>query len=157
MTRLDLSRERSIHDLTIEDLVSAPLWDTVQPDVEGGIDVTVAPVIGSGAIDGSESLPWVHCTGHLADGTVVDAVANVFLDPPRLARPTLYLEGRWHDFALPPAPEFVLAKDGPAILANALGKSIEHVFPITLWSTPTLASTGQRIKTVFTELGSDVA
>jgi pimeloyl-ACP methyl ester carboxylesterase len=153
MTHVDLSRERSIHELEMRDLESAPLWDTVRFDVPGGIDMTVAPVITHAVIDGTEQLPWVHCAGHFADGTRVAALANVFLDPPRIHCPTLYVAGQWHVFFLPPAPAFVLADQGPQALADALGRPVSSVFPITLFTTPLLAATGQPLCTVFTTAG----
>ena len=154
MTHLDFSRERSIHALEMRDLESEPFWDTVRFDVPGGVDTTVAPVITHASIDGTEQLPWVHCSGHLADGTPIAALANVFLDPPRIHCPTLYVADRWHVFFLPPAPSFVLAKQGPQALADALGRPVSAVFPINLWTTPPLAATGQPLRTVFTAEGS---
>ena len=149
--------EKSIHDLVLEDFDACPVWDTVQFDVEGGVDSTVEPVQGKARIDGTERLPYVRVHGELADGTPLVGIANVFLDPPRLYNPSLLIGKSWQTFFLPPAPSFVLAQQGPEPFASLFGKPIEAVFPITLSSEVLIESTGMPIRTVFSTSGVEVA
>jgi hypothetical protein len=153
MTHPIVPPEKSVHALTLEDFDSCPVWDTAQWDVAGGVDLTVTPLHGRRAIIGTERFPWVRCNGSLADGTPVQGITNVSLDPPTVDRPSLLVNGRWHVFYLPPAPAFVLAKKGPEALATALGKCVAEVFPLTLSTEVPVGPASHPAVSVFTVNG----
>ncbi|HUM03761.1 MAG TPA: hypothetical protein VL084_15850 [Thermoanaerobaculia bacterium] len=153
MTEAIVPPEKSVHALTLEDFDACPVWDTEKWDVGGGIDLSVRPLVGHGAIDGTERFPWIRCTGSLADGTPVQAISNLSVHPPAIDLPSLWLDGKWHVFFLPPAPDFVLAKKGPEALARALGKSLSEVFPMTLSTEVLVAPLNRPVVSVFTVTG----
>ena len=88
---------------------------------------------------------WVRFRGTLADGTEIAGIAIARTPPPDFVAHSFFIDGEWHSVHFAPAPDFVLAHDGPERFAQRLGRQISQVFPIEIHSDLATARTGERI------------
>ena len=65
--------------------------------------------------------------------------------------PSYCYNGEWYCFFRPPAPPFVIAKEGPHIFAEKIGKPMNDIFPITIKTDVVFEDTGKPLKVIITE------
>ena len=137
--------QKKLADLTLTDFDLAWCWasDLANNDIE-----SVFPIAEKDTITGIDGALWVRFAGRLADGTPAPGIASAQCTPPDLLVPSFFIEGRWHRLIVPPAPKFVLDKEGPDRFAMTIHRSVHQVFPLGLRSEVKVESTGRVIEKI---------
>lgn len=120
---------KPLSELDLADFDVAPVWSS---NIEGCDDETVEPRPEMHVVPENRHGLWVRFRGALADGTAADGIAMAECPPPNLLLHSFHIDGEWYSVHFPPAPDFVLAHDGPQRLAEQLHRPIADVFPITV-------------------------
>lgn len=128
-----MSEKINLSQLTNEHFYKCDSWIVLEDSLQEEEDVSLEPAIKTpdgliGATNGEvwcfckaifsngdEHIGSALCRGDSDDGPLVCSVWNGKEDVP---------------IFVPPAPEFVLEKDGPDIFCGKFGKQIQDVFPI---------------------------
>lgn len=134
--------KKTLGDLELQDFDVAPVWAS---DIAGCDDESVEPRPDLTAVPQNIHGLWVRFSGALSDGTPVRGIAMADCPPRNLILHSFFIEGEWYSLHYPPAPEFVLAQDGPDRFAAKLRRSRNQVFPIAIRSDIPSAITGVRI------------
>jgi hypothetical protein len=140
-----MSKTKNIGDLELVDFDRFPIWKSALDLPDGCDNEMVRPVAGKSIVADGDSNLWVRVVGKLADGTDIAGIAFAELPPPSLSNWSFFIEGKWLVLLLPPAPDFVLAKSGPRVFAESLGRDLHKVFPIRLKSEVVFENTGQEL------------
>lgn len=133
-----VAKSRTLQTLTQEDLQRHLAW-RVQGCVLGEEDATLCPVAltSDGAVPAENGVVWCLAKATFANGAVHSAAVSVWpsgAEGPEL--PVVWNGARNVPILVPPAPDFVLAADGPHAFASAFGLAVTAVFPITLEVVP---------------------
>jgi hypothetical protein len=134
---------KQLGELELNDFDSAAVWAS---DIAGCDDETVTARPELRAVPQNVHGLWVRFSGTLADGTPLAGISMAECPPPNLLLHSFLIEGEWHALYFPPAPEFVLAADGPDAFARELGRSISQVFPIRIHTDLPAETTGEQIR-----------
>jgi hypothetical protein len=129
---------KSLDALELRDFDDVPIWRTTMGDYE-----TVEPMPGKRSVDAGDAELWVRVRGILADGTEYPGVAMAESSPPTLLLPSFLVGTEWITVTMPPAPAFVLEKDGPDPFARRLGRTLAQVFPVEIRSEVLSSESGQ--------------
>ncbi len=128
---------RELGQLTDDDLRQHPAWVVV-----GGYeaeDLKLSPVEfdSSGRIPSNVGEVWCLCTAVFANGT--QHMASAMCRGDCAEGPLLWEVSNGKQtvpLLLPPAPPFVLAREGPEVFAAQFDLSVDAVFPLTIEVVP---------------------
>lgn len=152
--------KKNLQELKLEDFDNYAVWHSVDDEqVYGELDFDfVKPVRQEAIIKNDESLMMVRFRGKMADGTEIAGIASVSSPPPDMdPSPSYYYNGEWYCFFCPPAPPFVIEKEGPYIFAEKIGKPMNDIFPITIKTDVVFEDTGKSLKVIITENANIIA
>ena len=130
--------KKRLDELRLSDFDEASVWAS---DGNSGVvprgDLNEIP-------DGTENV-FVLVHGKLADTTPISGIARVSCPPPLLTVHVLFVDGQKHSLRIPPAPEDVLAEEGPEALARKLDRTPAQVFPMWIRAEVKAECTGDNI------------
>ncbi|MFX1265796.1 MAG: hypothetical protein ACFFH0_10485 [Promethearchaeota archaeon] len=146
---------KPLEDLELSDFDEYKVWQFVV-DEAGEIDYdNVVPVRAEAVVFEEDVTVMVPITAKLADGTFLRGTASVDGDPPKIyPAVTFGSEEQCFTLHLPPAPQFVLEKTGPAAFAAFLGSSESQIFPIEIQTDVNFRKTGEPLSSILTARGS---
>ncbi len=131
---------KKLSQLDNSDLLRHPAWLAVG-DYAQDVDAELVPLpLDEGRIPETAGEVWCFCTVTFADGTEHLGSAMCRGD----SKDTLSLWSVWKDeepvrILVPPAPSFVLEKQGPSPFARHFGRCVGEVFPLTIQAVPPFA------------------
>jgi hypothetical protein len=136
-----VTESRTLQTLTYEDLQRYPAWLT-REDTLGEEDAVLLPVVltADGDVPAERGIVWCLAKATFASGAAHHATAAIWpagTEGPLL--PSVWNGARFVPLFVPPAPDFVLAKDGPGAFASAFGLNVTEVFPLKLEVVPSFA------------------
>lgn len=123
-----------LSELTYDDLAKVHVW-AIAAGSEDDEDATLSPVslTDSGLVPSSVGEVWCLCVARFADGSEHKATAMCrgdSSDGPLLW--TVSTGAEDVSLVVPPAPDLVLSKQGPAPFASKFGRTRGQVFPLTI-------------------------
>jgi len=119
--------------LTLSDLLRSPAWEGTRT-YEGSDEIIEALSLNTdGSVPRLVGEVWCKSRCVLANGTSLPACALYRGDKPDGPDLwTVWLDGQWVSCKVPPAPERVLERRGPAIFASTLGVTLDEAFPLVV-------------------------
>lgn len=146
---------KPLEDLELSDFDEYKVWQFVVDEVgDIGYD-NVVPVRAEAVVFEEDVAVMVPITARLADGTFLCGIASVDGEPPKIYPAIAFSsEEQWFTLHLPPAPQFVLEKTGPAAFAAFLGSGESHIFPIRIQTDVNFRKTGEPLSSILTARGS---
>jgi len=139
---------KKLENLELEDFDTSPLWFDLfgdQDELEGLVE----------SLDGVTQLSrnleqhvWCRINVKLNDNSELKGIGMYFTDDGQLGNFSIKSGSNWMTLMLPPAPDFVLEKDGPIPFAQELNKNYKDVFPMTIETELTESSTGEKLKKI---------
>lgn len=131
---LRLELQKNFHELRWEDFEAHPVWGYV-PSMIADPEGPVAPVI----LKPERLVPfdadevWCLCEAEFANGQRHQATAlceaNGHTGPLAIS---VRCGEEYVGLLTPPAPEFALSKEGPAVFATRFGLPLSAVFPVSI-------------------------
>ena len=133
---------KNIGELELADFDGAAIWAS---RLDGCDEESVEPRPELASLPEGVHGLWVRFHGSLNDGTRVAGIAMATSSPPSFRLHSFSIEDKWMSVTFPPAPDFVLAEDGPERFARRLERPLSSVFPINITSDVTVETTGKHI------------
>lgn len=136
-----MMNQTTLGKLTQKELQACPAW-AVLGDMFAQDDPVIEPVRfdENGQIASDVGEVWCLCEATFADKTKYSAGAWCCGNTTEGPSVWEICNGEWGmRLCVPPAPHFVLEREGPEVLAAAFGKKVEEVFPMTITAVPRFA------------------
>lgn len=134
---------KKLEDIELKDFDKFPLWYDLygdQDELEGLVE----------SLDEATKLSsdlkqhvWCRILIKLNDNTELRGIGMYFSDSGELGNFSVYFNDSWLSLILPPAPDFVLVKDGPKPFAINLKRKYRDVFPMIIETELIESSTGK--------------
>ena len=139
---------KSIHEIEISDFDKYPVWKVLDYDTPDGIDILLSPMEGMNEIPIGIDV-YVRFQGVFNDKSTF--VGFGMIDPyhKEILGRSLLINNEWQLVYLPPAPDFVLEKDGPEMFAKRIKKNLKDIFPMKIITDIKSKITGNKIENVF--------
>ena len=145
---------KKLDNLELEDFDSFPVWSFSHDDT-GEIDYDhVAPLRKEALVQTEDHGVMIRIHGFMNDGTKIYGIASVNGDPAEIL-PGVSIEknGEWFSLTLPPAPEFVLTKNGPEAFSKFFNKKMSNVFPIKIETDAKFSASSKSLKVLISKDG----
>jgi len=131
---------KTLSQLTDDDLARKLAWVVVGGYEAEELELSPAELDSKGRIPGNIGEVWCLCTAVFANETEHTACAMCRGDSED--GPLLWSVSNGKEsvpLLLPPAPPFVLAREGPEVFAAKFGMRLKDVFPLTVQVVPRFA------------------
>ena len=128
---------KTLGQLTEDDLVRHVAWVVVGGYEAEYLELSPVQLDSTGRIPGNTGEVWCLCTAVFANET--EHVACAMCRGDSADGPLLWSVSNGKEsvpLLLPPAPDFVLAREGPEAFAEKFGMRLEDVFPLTIRAVP---------------------
>jgi hypothetical protein len=148
----------TLDELTNDLLVTHPVWCGTGVYNDDGLQYyTPVPLTHEGLVPANVGEVFCLSKCHFADGAPHLACAMCHGDSPEgPLLLTVWNGGRPISLILPPAPDFVLQKEGPEAFASAFGLPASAVFPAIFEVVPEFATPPRRRRVKLTPTGAEV-
>jgi hypothetical protein len=137
---------KQLEDLQLEDFDTFPMWIDLYGDNDE-LEGQVEPMMDQFELSSElKQHVWCRVKVGLQDGTELNGIGMYFCDTGQIGNFSIKIGQTWIRLILPPAPEFVLEKEGPATFSQRLGKSLGEVFPMIIETDTIDSKTRRKIK-----------
>jgi hypothetical protein len=132
---------KTLGQITDDDFRQHPAWAVVGGYEAEDLELSPVEFDSNGRIPSSVGEVWCLCTAVFANGS--EYLASAMCRGDSSEGPLLWEVSngkRAVPLLLPPAPPFVLDREGPTVFAAQFGLSVNDVFPLTLKVVPCFAT-----------------
>lgn len=126
-----------LSDLTYEMLDVIPCWRSVLSE-SNDLEITPAMIDSLGYILAKNEEVWCLFEAYFSNGDLVKGCCNTWSDDieKKLLQFSFWNGNQDIALILPPAPKFVLDKEGPEVFSSKFNSTIDKVFPIQIKTIP---------------------